>query len=149
MRRNGEDAKANVITAVTKGCLHDARHGWTKMGFLSRFIVFSYSYSKDSVDSILDRYSEHGLGGESNKILIKLPKKPVKVELPVEIADRLNPIAKDVGREYNLYGFRAKINFRCLLKCLSVRNKQREVSDVEFEEFLSLSEYLNFSYNSI
>lgn len=60
-----------------------------------------------------------------------------------------NPISKEVGREYQLYGFRAKINFRSLLKCLAVRNKRKEVTLAEFEEFQVLSEYLNFRYNPI
>lgn len=38
------DVKANVITAITDEALRDARHSWAKMGFLSRFIIFSYSY---------------------------------------------------------------------------------------------------------
>lgn len=148
VRRNGEDAKANVITAVTKGCLEDARHGWNRMGFLSRFVMFSYSYSVESVEAILRRYSMQGLG-EPKKILIKMPRNPVGVELSVDLADRLDPVARKVGRAYDLYGFRAKINFRSLLKCLAVRNKRRLVTEAEFDEFLGLSEYLNFRYNPV
>ena len=35
------------------------------------------------------------------------------------------------------------------MKCLAVRNKRKTVSEEEFEEFLGLSEYLNFRYNTI
>lgn len=149
VRRSGEDARANVITAITRGCLGDARHGWDKMGFLSRFIVFSYSYSNDSVNSIMSRYSEQGLAEKSKKIKLKLPRRSMKVELPFEIADRIDPIAKTVGSDYNLYGFRAKINFRCLLKCLSSRNKRKTVTEADFQEFLELTRFLNFEYNPI
>lgn len=49
-----KDASANVITAITDEALRDARHNWAKMGFLSRFVVFSYSYSISTVTEILD-----------------------------------------------------------------------------------------------
>jgi hypothetical protein len=44
-----KDCNANVITAVTDEELRDARHNWAKIGFLSRFIMFSYSYSISTI----------------------------------------------------------------------------------------------------
>jgi hypothetical protein len=141
-----KDVKANVITAVTDDTLRDARHDWAKMGFLSRFIVFSYSYSQSTVMEILHRYSEHGL--EMQKSKFKPPSKEVNVELPKEIADRLDPIATRIGEQFCLYGIRAKINFRCLLKCLAYRNgKKKTVTESEFKEFLLLADFMNFNYN--
>jgi len=51
-----------------------------------------------------------------------------------------------VGEKFELYGIRAKINFRCLLKCLAHRNKRKIVTDAEFREFLELVDFMNFSY---
>lgn len=68
-----KEVTANVITAVTDGALRDGRHEWAKMGFLSRFIVFSHSYSISTVVDILNYYSEHGL--KMDKIKVQLPKK--------------------------------------------------------------------------
>jgi hypothetical protein len=141
-----KDVKANVITAVTDEVLKDARHDWAKMGFLSRFIVFSYSYSQSTIMEILNRYSEHGL--EMQKSKFKPPSKEVNVELPKEIADKLDPIATRIGEQFSLYGIRAKINFRCLLKCLAYRNgKKKTVTEAEFKEFLLLADFMNFNYN--
>lgn len=44
-----KDVKANVITAVTDEALKDGRHEWAKMGFLSRFIIFTYSYKPSTI----------------------------------------------------------------------------------------------------
>jgi len=141
-----KDVKANVITAVTDEVLKDARHDWAKMGFLSRFIVFSYSYSQSTIMEILHRYSVHGL--EMKESTFKPPSKEVNVELPKEIADRLDPIATRIGEQFCLYGIRAKINFRCLLKCLAYRNgKKKTVTESEFKEFLLLADFMNFKYN--
>jgi hypothetical protein len=111
-----KDVKANVITAVTDEALRDSRRGWARMGFLSRFIVFTYSYSLSTVMEVLNRYSSQGLSLKNVKV--KLPKKGVTIKLPKEIADKLNPLAMKIGEQFRLYGFRAKINFRSLLKCL-------------------------------
>jgi len=141
------DVKANVITAITDEALRDARHSWAKMGFLSRFIVFSYSYGISNVTKILNYYSEHGLKSKNTKV--KLPKRHVDVKLSKETANRLNPIAMRIGEQFRLYGFRAKINFRSLLKCLAYRNGRKVVAEEDFQEFLELADYLNFDFNPI
>jgi len=142
-----QDVKANVITAVTDEALRDARHNWAKMGFLSRFIIFSYSYHLSTVSEIMSKYSEHGIDLKDSKI--RLPKKQVKMKLPKEIADKLDPIAMKIGEQFSLYGFRAKINFRSLLKCLAYRNNRKKVTDADFTDFLELADYMNFNYNPI
>ena len=142
-----KDAKANVVTAVTDEALRDARHNWAKMGFLSRFIVFSYSYSISTVMEILGYYSEHGLNLKNTRIT--LPKRQVNVKLPKEIADKLNPIAMRIGEQFRLYGLRAKINFRSLLKSLAYRNSSKIVTHREFEEFLELADFMNFKFNAL
>jgi hypothetical protein len=90
---------------------------------------------------------EQGLGLKNTKI--KLPTKPIDVKLCEEISDKLNPIAMKIGEQFRLYGFRAKINFRNLLKCLAYRNQRKAVTDEDFEEFLELTDYMNFDFKPI
>lgn len=140
-----------MVTSVTDQSFRDARHGWNKLGFLSRFIVFTYSYSSSSVNAIMNEYSEHGVDekGIEKQCKIKLPRRSVDIDLPKEIVDRLDPYARDIGRKYDLYGFRAKINYRSLLKCLAYRNGRRVVIDADFEEFLELVDFMNFEFRPI
>jgi len=142
---------ANIITAVTKGAILDARHRWTSMGFLSRFILFSYSYSESVIHEIMRRYSEYGLEKKrvKKKVKIKLAKRKMDIKLSKEMADRIDPIARRVGKVYKAYGIRAKINFRCLLKCLAYRNGRKEVTEEEFREFVELADYMNLDFKPI
>jgi hypothetical protein len=142
-----QDVQANVITAVTDEAIRDARHDWAKIGFLSRFILFSYSYSLETVMEIMSRSSSHGFNLDKSKC--KLPQKQVNIDLPENIADKLDPLAMKVGEQFNLYGIRAKINFRCLLKCLAYRDNQTAVSETEFKEFVQLAEFMNFKFNPL
>lgn len=142
-----KEAKANVITAVTDEAIKDGRHEWAKLGFLSRFVMFSYSYSLSTIVEILDRYSQHGL--KQDNVKIKLPEKEVEIGLSQEIADKLNPIATKIGEQFKLYGIRAKINLRALIKALAYRNEKTTVTETEFEELLELADYMNFNFNPI
>ena len=150
-RLDGKDVTANLITGVTASKLVDRRRKWSEMGFLSRCLIFTYSYSEESVDSILERYSLHPYegGDKPEKVKLTVPKRKVEVELSKELGDRLSPIAKEIGRRYEAYGIRAKINLRCLLKCLAYRNDRREVSEADFEELLELVEFMNFDFTEV
>jgi len=139
-----QDVNCNVITAVTDQALKDGRHEWAKIGFLSRFIIFSYSYSLSTVMEILNHYSNHALATDS--VRLQLPKNLQNIELSQQIAEKLNPVAMKVGEQFELHGIRAKINFRNLLKCLAYRNARKVVTDAEYREFLELADYMNFSY---
>ena len=66
-----------------------------------------------------------------------------------EIADKLNPIAMKIGEQFKLYGIRAKVNLRSLLKALALRNGKFVVSENEFRELLELADYMNFDFNPI
>ncbi len=92
-----KDVKANVITAVTDEALKDGRHEWAKMGFLSRFIIFTYSYKPSTIMQILNSYSEHGLN--IREVKVKFPNKRINIELSEEIADRIDPIAIRIGKK--------------------------------------------------
>ena len=142
-----KDVNANIITAVTDEEMRDARHNWAKIGFLSRFILFSYSYSISTITEILNSYSKHGLSFRNVKV--KLPTRQVNIDLLREIANRIVPIAMKIGEQFRLYGLRAKINFRSLLKCLAYRNQRKAVADADFQEFLELADYMNFDFNPI
>jgi hypothetical protein len=141
------DANANVITSVTSEELKDARHGWAKMGFLSRFVPFSYSYSLSTVAKILNHYSTQGLTPQ--QIKVNLPDKPISINLPKAFADQLDTYAVMIGSQCNLYGLRAKINLRAILKALAYRNGTDTVSQAEFNEFMELADFMNYKYKEV
>lgn len=142
-----KDVKANLITAITDQAIEDGRHEWAKLGFLSRFIVFSYSYSLSTVMDILSYYSQHGLYSETIKV--QLPKKQIDILLAESIAEKLNPIAMKIGEQFAIYGIRTKVNLRSLLKALAYLNGRKIVSEDDFRELLELADYMNFKYNTL
>jgi len=142
-----KEVKANVITAITDEELRDGRHDWAKMGFLSRFLVFSYSYPLSTVLKILDYYSEKPPIFPPERL--QLPEREVHIELPKGLADKLDPVATKIGERYNLYGFRAKINLRTFIKALAWLNGKTEATEQEFNELLELTRWLNLDLNPL
>jgi hypothetical protein len=142
-----KEVKCNVVTAITGEELEDARHDWAKMGFLSRFIVFSYSYPMSTVMNILNSYSISGLHIDKEKL--KFPAKEIEIELPKEIANLLDPIASKIGNQMGLYGIRAKINLRSLVKSIAIANNHKTVTRDDYNELLDFANYMNFSFNTV
>jgi len=145
-----KEVRGNLITAVTDAALLDGRREWAGMGFLSRFVLFSYSYPISTVYKILDYYSDVGVIEMREKV--RLPKDEVNVHLSKELADKLNPVSMKIGETMDLYGIRAKINFRSLLKCLAFLRggrEEKEVEEKDFDEFLYLSNWMNVDLNPL
>jgi hypothetical protein len=63
--------------------------------------------------------------------------------------DRLDPVAMRIEEQFKLYGIRAKVNFKCLLKCLAYQNGRKTVTDAEFKEFLGLADFIIFNCNPV
>jgi len=59
--------------------------------------------------------------------------------LPIEIAEKLTPLATKMGEQFGLYGIRAMINLRSLIKALAYRNKKTTVTEQEFQELMEFS----------
>ena len=146
-----QEVKCNVITAVTDEALNDGRREWAKIGFLSRFIIFTYSYSLSTVVEILGKYAHCYLDSKDDgkTVNFELPREEVGIELPIEIAEKLTPLATKMGEQFGLYGIRAMINLRSLIKALAYRNKKKTVTELEFQELMELADFMNFDYNPI
>ena len=145
-----KEVKANVITGVTDMAVYDGRRHWANMGFLSRFIIFSYSYGLSHVSKILEYYSRDDTELEEYVTeKLKIPKDEIDISLPKEIADKLDGISQKIGTLQNLYGIRAKINLRSLIKSIAYLNGHNKVTLNDYNELLELAEYMNLDFNII
>jgi len=145
-----KDVKANVIAGITDKALYDGRTHWANIGFLSRFVIFSYSYGLSHVSKILEYYSRDDLELEEYETeKIKIPEDEVNIVLPKEIADKLDGVSQKIGTLQELYGIRAKINMRSLIKCIAYLNGREKVTLEDYEELLELAEYMNLNFNII
>src|SRR5208282_1346841 len=107
--------KCGLITAITDEEFNDKRHGWSRLGFLSRIVPFSYSYGMDSVKRVFD--SILGLGYlKEYEVKLKIPTKDRRIELPRKYAQEILPSTATIARAQNTYGFRLQKQFQALLQ---------------------------------
>jgi len=143
-----KEVNCGLVTAVTDEALKDGRHEWAKMGFLSRMLLFSYSYPIPTVykifKSLMDEEPERG-----EVVVLRFPRRPKNVTLPRHIAQQLQPISTKIGESMKVYGFRFFVNSKTFLKSLALMDGRTTVKAKDLNEFLRLSNYFNVNFNPV
>jgi hypothetical protein len=146
-----EPIKLGLITATTKKELFDKRRGWLGIGFISRMIPISYSFTEVDVIQILEDLANQNVKDISYESL-KLKEKNIK-ENP-EINKLLIPYAQTIdstiakGDEKPM-PFRRLNQLKVLLMANALLNNRSEVTNEDFEWFKSVAKWINFEFNPV
>lgn len=142
-------ARCGLITAITPEYLNDQRHGWLKMGFLSRMLPVSYSYSQSTVREIFD-YIMREEHLESDLEKLELPVRNVEVTLDEEYAKSIFPfVSASVLKAEGLYGFRLQRQAQTLLKASALEQGRTEVTKEDVHTVINVLDYVNLEYRAI
>jgi len=147
MRRSFQvPVRCGIITAITKAELMDQRHHWGRVGFLSRVIPFSYSYSMLTVKKVFD--SILGLDFlEEQDIELEIPQEDLEVILPRRYAESILPSTTTIARAQQTYGFRLQKQFQALLQASALEQKRKAVKGFDVNRILNLMNWVNFDEN--
>lgn len=132
---------------------------WELSGFLSRFLVVSYSYDDQTVDAIFNSIAEREYLSDDHRIKLLFPDKPQDIEIPPDITEMAKVYVREhterLRRSGRGYGFRELKNMLRLM-CANVifENMQtggnREaVSEADLEEVKRLSYLINEEFNAM
>ncbi|MBI4896084.1 MAG: hypothetical protein HY832_00870 [Candidatus Aenigmarchaeota archaeon] len=138
--------RCGLITAITRGELHDRRHQWHRMGFLSRCVPFSYSLSPATVQKIFASIVKQEYRQEQ-QIRLALPKRPKDIVLPESISEQLALDTKVIAEAQDTYGFRLQKQFQTLLKASALLNKRTLVTEDDLKTVQDLLHWVNFDYH--
>ena len=134
-----ELAQCGLLTSITSEELMDKRRKWGKLGFLSRAIPISYSYSKESVEKILGFISEQKYRNEKDYIIFNnLPSDKIDIKLDTEKAKYIINKAVVPSQAEGLYGFRTARQFITLLKSNALMNNRTYVNEDDVKEIEKL-----------
>ena len=146
------EVRAGLLTAIPSGPFRDRRHRWGSMGFLSRALPLTYEYKPSTKAEILS-YIESQEHLKEKTAILKLPEEPKLIELPIEIAKKIEPFALSLADEYSryqrVYGFRYQRQLQALAKALALLEGKDEVDKECLDELENLASYLNFQFNRI
>lgn len=141
-----QNPKAGLISGITPEFFNENTRIWKSDGFLSRFLLFSYSHTAITSNQILDNIRDRiNTIGEFNFAVDRNPKEPV---IPKELDNNLRIIT------YQLAGtteppYRAYQQVYALVKSSAVLRKSDMVEIRDIDLITSMLTYMNRSMNPI
>ncbi len=149
-RTTKEHVKCGIITAITTEELRDRRHGWERIGFLSRIVPFSYSYGIETVKKVFDYILGLDYLRESDSIELKrVPKEDKAIKLPRKYAQAILPSTTVIAQAEHTYGFRLQKQFQALLQASALEKGRVVVNMRDVDRVLHLMNWVNFEENPI
>jgi hypothetical protein len=163
--RNFGGARINILTSMTPSLLYQNKLMWNRMGFLSRLLPFTYSYTETKKEKIFHAI-EKGEIPEPEPINLKLPEFKVEVDLPKDIASRLRPLVESLTESERVIipakskkqasrltpkgmGFRHQHQLQALLRANALYREDSKVTMEDLREIESLSHWINYDFNPL
>ena len=151
----GEFLRCNVIAAITSTDFFRSRRIMGGIGFLSRIIPFSYSYSIEDINKIFHSLMTNG----SNDIEFqkhKLPKNPKNISISKNLCEKIkSEITLFVVERFktkvsqDIYGFRLQINLQTLAKASALLRGASKVSVKDVNRLIKLSRWMNYDFKPL
>jgi len=147
-----------VIACLPKVAFERSRLSWTVSGFLSRFMVVSYSYDQETVDAIFESIISAKYLNETQQSL-NFPKEQMTITIDAKIGTLCKKLAlgvTEVARDRKgLYGFRELKNVRRLvagnvvLENVTKNTKRDKATMADFQVISELSYLFNEEFNEV
>lgn len=133
--------KIGIVTSITKTNFNKNRSMWVGMGFVSRMIICSYSYSDLTLSAIMEYTNEEQFTKEIQEKLEIDTTKDIIIKSSKDLNSLLNPfVAKSVRTLKQLQG---------LAKCNALNEGRTKVKKEDITEVIRLIKFLNLDYNEI
>jgi len=143
---------AGVIGCLARDEFAWRKNYWVSIGFLSRFLPVSYSYSNGTEAAIFDAIFNQAKNCRS----INLKFHNGHVILPRDMAVQLKPLAKKIAGDCSkdkaarkLAGYRAQINLQRMAKACALNREKAVVGQSEINKIMELGKYINLDYNQL
>jgi len=135
--------KFGVITAVTQEAYKVRKKYWEKIGFISRLMPISFTYS----EATKRRIHEHIAKG-SPKHYIELTKgKPRKIEIPKQYAEQIK--VTSIAKSPFSTGFRLHKQLRLLAQTNALLNDRNTVNKEDIDKLLDYAKYIGTIFYEI
>jgi len=131
--------RGSIIATVTPEDFRRVNKNIAAIGFLSRLMPITYSYTNTAIDDIL---SDIFAGkNQWDKIALSLPNKPVSVMLDSKLASQFRQVAKVIGKQAGAYGFRAATYLMTLARAKALSEGRKAVNQDDVSRISYLAEH--------
>ena len=151
-----ENIRCGLISTMAREDLFDKRHGWSKIGFMSRMLPVSYEYSQRTVIDILKKIASGRLY-DDNCIELRLPPRLVKIKGDEKLFNELIPYTLQLQEAEKVYGFRRQKQLSTLMMAnrlnRAIENDEDlsnlKVEQEDFDRIIKLLDHINLDYKKI
>ncbi len=156
-------ARANIITSLTPELFYSRKLKWNRMGLLSRFIPFTYAYSKERTEAVFRAIRKKEIN-QSIREELELPIIPEEVFISEDMIKKIKPFRKALvddeitrkgikdGVPYYTKGgkgFRHEFHFQTLLKASALARGETEVTIKDFDKIKWIAKWINYQHKEI
>lgn len=147
-KRFNVPVKCGAIVCITPGELRDARHKWVGMGFMSRLLPVSWSYSEATKVQIFKFIQARRYRGEERWDW-ELPSGRVVIDLDDRLAEQLTPYTYVYAQAMGTYGFRYQKHLQRMAMSSALADGRAKVEQKDIDKVITLSTYLNLGGSQI
>ena len=148
---------AGVIACLAKDEFNWRKYYWSSIGFLSRFLPVSYSYSTNTVNAILETIycdKKTNLQHLYNFTEAEVRMSPnfarrINVEAKRILDDMAEPATREHGEIKKLVGLRMQKHLQKLMKAAALSKGRQDVEEEDLQEVARLCKYINLEYNEL
>ena len=145
---NLDGFQCGLITAITEDENERKKKSWRSIGFLSRFVPVTYSYSFNTILEIFESISKQDYH-KHDKINLDFPEKKTVVNLPYELSKDFDNVIQSIAIKQKLDGIRLKKAFNSMLKAIALSKNKLIVDKEDTKELLELCEYINYDFSQV
>lgn len=144
--------RCGFIGAIATEELERRRRQWLRLGFMSRLLPVSYSYSAPTIADIKQSIARREHRNEQ-LILLNLPDKSVEINLTPEIANKLMLLEPSVNQQLHtaerLYGFRLQKHLQTFALAHALACGRDSTTQEDYSFVAESSRYFNLNHTPI
>jgi len=143
-----EEIKCGLVTSIAKEDFMSGykRGSWSKMGFMSRMIPISYSYSQNDIIKITEKLYKRLVETEIEEL--KLKEKSIEIE--GNLANQLIPYSMQLAQSLkHVYPFRQQKQLIILAMSNALYNDRNKVTQEDIDWVKDAMKYINLDYNPL
>ena len=130
-----------IIACISNQDFSSKQKIWFRIGLMSRLLPVSYDYSLVTRKEIMNYIKAREYRKETRLKLI-FPTQQIAMELPLNIADKLERITETITTGTELYGYRWQKHLQRLVLAHALTRGNTTADDVDFIVIEKLSKYL-------
>ncbi len=144
-----EGLQMGFISAIPIESIRNRRRNWQRIGFLSRCLPVSFSYSPETIEKIWEFTTEERYNDIKplHEVIDNLHETEVKTEQYLN--KQLIPLSRQFAEAQGCYGFRLQKQLQILAKGRALLCGRSYVIQEDIDEIFKVSRFMNLDCNQV